>query len=73
MRESVARNDIIGLKWIYYGTKRYILYYWGTLIYIFNSIISYQWIKVYRVERIYVVKISLTHWHPCNIQMQPSQ
>ena len=49
MRGGVAINDIFSLKWRYYGPKRDILDYWGTLIF-FCPIIPYQWIKVYRVE-----------------------
>ena len=30
---DVERNDIFGLKWIYYGPKRDILDYWETLIF----------------------------------------
>ena len=33
MRGIVARNDIFGLKWRYYGPKWDILDYWGTLIF----------------------------------------
>ena len=51
MREVVARNDIFGLKWRYHGPKRGILDYWGTLIFFYYHIISYQRIKVYVVER----------------------
>ena len=47
---SVARNDIFCLKCRYYGPKGGILGYWVTLIYIFNPIISYLGVKVYRVE-----------------------
>ena len=47
----LARNDIFSLKWRYYGPKEDILDYWGTLIF-FNPIISYQRIKVYRVETV---------------------
>ena len=31
------------------------------LCFVYYSIISYQWIKVYRVERMYIGKISLTN------------
>ena len=32
-RAGIARNDILSLKWIYYGPKRDILDYWETLIF----------------------------------------
>ena len=35
MRVSVARNDILGLKWRYCGPKNDILDYWGILIFLF--------------------------------------
>ena len=43
----------LGLKLIYYGPKGDILEYWEThiYIYIYYPIISYQRIKVCRVER----------------------
>ena len=51
MRESVARNYILSLIWRCYGPKRDILDYWGTLKYfVYDLIISYQRINVYRVE-----------------------
>ena len=58
--QYVDRNDIFGLKWRYYGTKQDILEYWGTFIFVYYPIISYQRIKVYEVERIDTGKISLT-------------
>ena len=42
MRGSVARNDIFGLQWRYYGLKSVILDYWGTLLFFSYPIISYQ-------------------------------
>ena len=33
----------------------------NTVIYIFNTIVSYQWMKVYRAIRMDIGKISLTH------------
>ena len=50
MRESVSRNDIVSIKWRYYGPKGDILDYWGTLTYFYYPIISYQKIKLYGVE-----------------------
>ena len=50
-RGSVARNCIFSLIWRCKGPKRYILDYWGTIIFL-NPIIYYQRIKVYRVETI---------------------
>ena len=61
MRDSESRNDIFSLKWRYCGPKRGILDYWGTLAFNY-PIISYQRIKVYRVEIMDIVKILLTHW-----------
>ena len=40
-RVIVAINDIFRLKWICYGPERYILDYWGTLIYIFIILLYY--------------------------------
>ena len=48
---DVARNDIFGLKWRYYGPKGGILDYLGTLIFFNYPIISYQKMEVYMVER----------------------
>ena len=45
----------------------------NTYISYFYSIISYQWIKFYRVEIMDIGKISLTHWRQWNMQMEPSQ
>ena len=73
MRGSVAINGIFGLKWRHYGPKGGILDYWGTLIFFYHPIISYQRIKVYKVERMDIGKIFLTHWCLCGMQMQPSQ
>ena len=50
MRGSVARNYIFSLIWRRYGPKRDILDYWGTIIFLYYPIISYQKVKVYRVE-----------------------
>ena len=48
--EPVSINDIFGIKWRYYGPKRDILDHWGKLIFFNYTIISYQRIKVYRVD-----------------------
>ena len=51
--------------------------YFGLLrknhILVYHPIISYQRKKVYRVERMNIGKILLTHWCQQNIKMQPSQ
>ena len=59
MRVSVARNYIFSLIWICYGPKRDILDYWG-IFFVYYPIISYQRIKVYRVEKMDMGK---SHWN----------
>ena len=61
MRGSVEINKIFSLNWRCYGPKRDILDYWGTLIFHIFPIIPYQWINVYRVERMNIGNISLTN------------
>ena len=56
MRGSVARNYIFSIIWRCYGPKRDILDYWGTNIFLYYPIISYQKIKVYRVETMDMVR-----------------
>ena len=65
MTSSVLNGDIM-------VRIRDILDYWGTLKTNYYTIISYQWINVYRVERMDVGQISLTHWRQWIMQMQPS-
>ena len=48
--DLVAINDIFSLKWRYYGPKREICTIGGELYFVYYHIISYQRIKVYRVE-----------------------
>ena len=43
------------------------------LYFVYYPLISYQWIKVYRVEIMDIGKISMTHLRQWNMQMQPSQ
>ena len=43
------------------------------LYFVYYPIISYQWIKVYRVEIMDICEISLTHWLQWNMQIKPSQ
>ena len=69
----VARNDIFSIKWRHYGLKRDILYYWEHLYFVYYYIISYQGLKVYRVESMDKFKISLNNLRHLNIKMQPSQ
>ena len=45
MRGSVARNEILSLKWIYYGPKQDIFDYWGTLIF---CLLSYYILSMYK-------------------------
>ena len=61
MRGSIARNEIFCLIWRCYGPQWDILEYWGNLYFVYYPIIYYQQIKVYRVERMDIGKISLTH------------
>ena len=51
---DLVRNYIFGLIWRYYGPKRDILDYWGTISFLYYPIISYQKIKVYMVETMYM-------------------
>ena len=45
----------------------------GKHLYIFyHPIISYQIIKVNRLERMYIGKILPTHWSQWNMKIQPS-
>ena len=46
MRVGVARNDIFRLNWIFYGPKRDVLDYWGTLIF---CILSYYILSMDKV------------------------
>ena len=60
MRGSVAINYIFGLIWRSYGPKRDILDNWGTVNFLNYPIISYQRIKVYRVE---TMDMGISHWN----------
>ena len=74
MRGSVARNDIFCLKWRYDCPKQHILDYCGnTSFFVYYSIISYQSIKVYRVEIMGIGKIYFTHLCQWNMKMQTYQ
>ena len=66
MTYSVFNGDIIVRKGVFWtiGEHLYLVYY---------PIISYQLIKVYRVERMDIGKIPQTRWRQWNMQMQPSQ
>ena len=57
MRGSVVRNGLFSPIWRYYGLKSDILDYWETLTFLNVPIISYQCIKVHRVERMDIGKI----------------
>ena len=61
-RGSVARNDTFSIIWICYGPKQDILDYWGTFIFLYYPIISYQRINVYRVES---MDMGISHWENC--------
>ena len=39
------------------------------LYFVYYPIMSYQWIKVYRIERMDKGKISITHWRQWDMQM----
>ena len=43
----------------------------NTYIFFYCPIISYQWIKVYRVEIMDIGNISLNHSRQLNMQIQP--
>ena len=60
MRGSVARNYIFGLICRRYVLKRDILDYWGTIIFVYYSIISHLRIKVHRVE---TMDMGKSHWN----------
>ena len=66
MTYSVLNGDIMVRKGIFWtiGEQLYFIYY---------PIISYQQIKVYRVEIMDIGNTSLTHWYQRNMQMQPYQ
>ena len=58
--DSAARNYIFSLIWRCYGPKRDILDYWGKSYNVYYPIISYQKIKVYRVQTMDMV---ISHWN----------
>ena len=60
MREIVARNDIV-LNGDIMARKGIFWTIWEHLYFVYYPIISYQWINFYRVERMDIGKISLTH------------
>ena len=62
MTYSVLNVDIMVRKGVFWtiGEHSYFVHY---------PIIYYQSIKVYRVERMDIVKISWTHWCQWNMQM----
>ena len=63
MTSSDLIGDVMvqnGIFWTI-GEHLYFLYY---------LIMSYQWLKVYRGERMDIGKISLTHWRQWDMQMQ---
>ena len=67
-----ARNEIFSLNWRCYVPKRDIWTIGEHLYFVYYPIIYYQWINMYRVERIDICRISLTRWRKWNMKMQPS-
>ena len=55
---DVARNNIFSLKWRYYGLKGGIWNIGEQSYFIYYSIISYERIKVYRVETMYMERFN---------------
>ena len=66
MAYSALNGDIMVQKGVFWtiGEHSYFVY---------RPIISYQRIKVSRVERMDIGKILLTRWFHCGMQMQTSQ
>ena len=59
-RGSVARNYIFSLIWRCYDPKQDILDYRGKTYFVYDPIISYRKIKVYRVE---IMDMGRSYWN----------
>ena len=57
---DVARSYIFSIICICYGPKRDILDYWGTSYFVYDPIIYYRRIKVYRFETMYM---GISYWN----------
>ena len=57
---DVAINYIFSPIWRCYGPKQGIFDYWGKTYFVYYPIISYQKIKVYRVE---TIDMGISHWN----------